>query len=344
MKQFRTVIAAALLVCMVSVMLPCGALAASERTLTDGTGYTDIQGTWFEKWAAVYGDPNIFKSDDGKFYPHKTITRMEFARMLHTALGININYLVATDISDYYADVTNDDEGAGELYDLVTCGIIDGTGSFHPAQTLDRQEMIHLIQNAFYYVAGSDYAIADQGREPYGDQSKIGAAYQTDVSCAAALGLVNGRGNNLICPDETATRAEAVTVAGRLAELKHAASSDVVIKASAAEEDGELVLTLSVRNNTDQTISIDHGGQSFDFVMFDQGGHELYRWSEGKMFIMLMTTTQIAAGKELIFTDKVDAKTYASLKDSIASIKGYLSGVSSAFTINEYGYYIRPSF
>jgi hypothetical protein len=85
---------------------------------------------------------------------------------------------------------------------------------------------------------------------------------------------------------------------------------------------------------------IEHGsGHLFDFLIQDESGNKLYRWSDDRMFIALMMTTEIAPGEEIVFSDALDAETYASIKDRIASVKAYIVGTSSDFTINPDGYF-----
>lgn len=341
MKLIRNVILSILIISV--IILPVNAIQASEsqvKTATaDVASYKDVQGQWFEKWAEVYGYTEVFSSGDNCFNPNQSITRMEFAQMLHRVLGISIKYFAATDISEYYNDVKGSDKGSNELYDLVTCGIIDTKKSFRPNEKLDRDEMIHFIMNALYYSVGNSYAIADADIKKFADDSEIKTDYMNDVYHSAILGLINGRGNSMVNPQEDTTRAEAVTIAGRLTELLNQVKTSVSATASASEENGELILNLSIKNNTDRTVTIDHGyGQIFDFTIQDINGKEIFRWSAGRMFTMMLTTTKIAPGEEAAFSDKIDAQTYALIRNNTSVIKAYIVGTSSDFKINSNGY------
>lgn len=343
MKYFRNIILSILVVSIISVIVPTKAFAVSD---SDKIEYPDIKGSWCEKWAGLYGYEDIFSGEDGCFHPNQNITRMELVRLLHKVLNIHIYYnnFASTDISGYYDDVPSDSVGASDLYDLITCGIIDTKYSFHPSETLDREEMIHFIMNAFYYVTGNDYAIPDLAIQ-FTDASEISSEYYTDVNHSVTLGLVNGVGNHFISPCDKATRAEAVTIVGQLAELRQKYKSDVNVKASAEETDGKLSMTLAIVNNADKSVTVQHkNGQIFDFVIRDQSGGELYRWSKGKMFPMMVMSTDIAPGEEVIFFDSLDQTIYSSIKDKINSIKAYIEGTSSDFTIYTDGYLISIPF
>jgi hypothetical protein len=351
MNHVKSFIIPFLIVSFVLAIVPTAAFAASDsgdsgRCVFVTDNYKDIQGSWCEKWAGLYGYKEIFSNGDSRFHPDQAITRMEFARLLHRALNININYtgFASTDIGEYYGDVSNGSTGSSDLYDLATCGIIDTKGSFYPANQLNREEMIHFVMNAFYHYTGNSYAMPALALQPFADESEIKTEYQTDVSRSVILGLACGTGNNYVRPRDAATRAQAVTIVGRLAELLQQYKSNVAVKASAQESDGQLQMTLSILNNTGKAITIQHSnGQIFDFEILDKSGNKLYRWSDGRMFSMIAATTEIKPNEEITFSDVLDTKTYASMKDKISCIKAYIVGTSSDFTINSDGYLITLS-
>lgn len=350
MKSLKT-LAAGVLSAVLCAALVLPAAAQTEEPITAvpisaKLPYADVAGTWCEAPAMDYGA--LFVGDDGLFYPNQATTRMEFVRLLHKVLGIEIDYIAATDIGTYFDDVSNSDTGAGDLYDLATLGIVDDTGAFHPSDALTRQEMVHYTMNALRYgmsgaVVSTDEsgAVAGVGLD-FKDIGQMAGGYILDLMQAVVAKLINGvgsLGNSYFLPLSPATRAQAVTVAGRLADRLESYRSGVDITTSAAEKNGALELTLSVQNNTDKAVSFTHNsGQQFDFALFDAAGNELYRWSDGMAFTMMVGTTELAARESRVFTGTVDARTYAAIKDKIASARGYLTGSSSDFTIDADGY------
>ena len=313
---------------------------ATELLTANKSGYTDVNGLWCETWVTNYGYTDIFADNGGHFYPDQSITRMGFARLLHEALDINMRYFAATDIGDYYCDVKNEDTGASALYDLLTCGIIDKKGSFRMNDILDRDAMIHFTMNAFHYIAGDNYQIPAIDRAPFSDIGDIKLEYANDIEEAQTLELINGKGDNRLYPREAATRAEAVTIVGRLAELLKINQTAVAVTASAQEKDGGLYLSLLITNSTNKSVEITHASQQlYDFVVLDKGGKELYRWSEGRMFAMYVANTAIPANKSVVFTDLIEAEDYSKIKVSAFTVKAYLTGTSEDFMINSGGYY-----
>ncbi len=342
MKRLGKLLLSVTMAAIIFALVPVEALAVPEQAdLISAISYKDVEGSWFETWALKYGYPDVFSSGDGCFHPEIGITRMEFVRMLHEALDININYFAPTDIGDYYHDVANSAEGANALYDLAVCGIVDDKDSFRPTEVLERGDMIHYIMNAFYHFTGNDYALPDIALPPFADDAEIAETVRTDVSRSSVLGLVNGRDNHMVCAAAGATRAEAVTVAGRLAGLLENYKSNVVVKTSATESDGTLRLTLSILNHTEKTVTINHmSGQYFDFVILDKSGAKLYRWSDGMFFTDALTSTEIAPGGETVYSAVIDGETYALIKDRIETIKAYITGTSGTFTIESDGYFV----
>jgi len=339
MRYSRNTIPFLLIAALLLFAVPLHAEATDSQT-ADKTAYTDVKGLWCETWVTSYGYREIFADSGSRFYPDKAITRMEFVELLHQALDINMNYFVATDIGEYFNDVHNDDTGAGDLYDLVTCGIIDDKGTFRPKDALDRDTMVHYSLRAFKYMVGENYQIPAVNRTPFSDISDAGANYLTDIEDAQTLELVTGKGDNRFYPREAGTRAEAVTIVGRLAALLEKQLAAVSVTASAHEEDGGLTFSLSVANNSDKSVTIEHASQQlYDFVVFDKNGNELYRWSADRMFAMYMTYTTIPAGKNVVFTDRIEAEDYAKIKASVFTAEAYLTGISEDFIINSDGYH-----
>jgi hypothetical protein len=306
--------------------------------------YADTEGCWCSGSVEKYGYPEIFANDEGNFYPGEDITRMEFVRLLHRAMDINISYFAPTDIKDYFDDVSNGDIGSGDLYDLVTLGVIDSTGSFKPEDKLDRDEMIHYLLNALDYMTGGDYAYIMLMPEPFNDDADVNALYKNAVYKAVVMDLIHGRGNNMLFPREGTTRAEAVTVIDRLMTVSASLMPSVSVSAMAREAGGGLVMTLTIQNNIDETVHINHSsGQKYDFAIYDSEGESLYRWSADKSFIAALTTTEIGPGEKVEFSESIDGGVYGPIRDEAASIRAYITGTSDYLEINPDGYEARTA-
>lgn len=331
------------ILCLVVVMALI--TAAPAMALTDSSGkpggfrYDDIEGAWYQGHAEAYGYPEIFEEQSGKFQPNKNITRMEFARLLHKALDIRLEYFVKPDIKDFFNDVENEAPGADALYDLVSTGIIEREDSFYPDLQLDREIMIHYIINALNYATGGEYAMIMIMPEPFDDDGEISEEYRDDVIKSVVLKLVYGYENNRLHPKQGATRAEAVAVVDRLLKLTGDLTKEVTVAASASETEDGLLMTLRIINHTDRTVSINHtSGQKYDFQLIGTDGEVLYTWSADKMFIMAMQTTEIEAGESIAFSEVLEGEAYGQVKGKVGCMKAYITGSSDDFSINPDGY------
>lgn len=331
----KKILVSLLIICIMLTAVPMTTLAATETA----NNYSDISGKWFTEAVTQYGYLEIFSDNSGKFNPEKKITRIEFARLLHKALGISINYFVAPDVSDDFNDMKNTDIGAGELIDLVTAGIIERGGNFLPNNQLDRDVMIHWIMNALDNETGGFYAIPKIALMPFDDDNAITVAYKTQLHNAQLLRLILGRGNNMFFPKDGATRAEGATIVSRLMTLLDSLKGTVDVTASALlVKDGSLVMSLTIQNNTDKAITINHtSGQKYDFKLFDVTGSNLYTWSADKLFIAALGTTVLNSGESVVYSDTLDSAAFSALNTAV-SMKAFIIGTSSDFTIDTNGY------
>jgi len=301
--------------------------------------YKDVAGKWYAAAVAEYGYPEVFSDGRGSFYADRAVTRMEFVRLLHRALNIQINYFAAPDVADSFDDMKNSDVWSNELIDLVTAGIVKSGGNFRPNESLSREEMIHWTINSLNHKTGGTYPVPLMMPAPFDDDAEIAEVYGGDIVTAVLLKLINGRGDNLLFPKAVSTRAEAVTVVYRLMSLLAGYESEVGVHASATRlADGSISMFLTAHNQTDEPALIDHtSGQQYDFKLFDAKGNNVYTWSADKMFIAALTQTVIAAGDEIIFSDIVDGGANDLIRTAV-SMKAYIVGTSEKFTVETEGY------
>lgn len=329
-----------ILVLLLCIPVPAAALGGQDDVLIcTSSAYDDLSADWYRPSVDAYGYTEVFSDGSGHFYPDRAITRMEFARMLHKAIGVNIQYFAPADIGQFYDDVESSDAGAGALYDLAALGIIDRRGSFGPGEPLSREEMIHCVVGALHYLTNGDYAVIMIAPAPFEDDAQIGADYKDDIVRAVVLQLIHGRGGNRLYPKEGATRAEAAVLVDRLVRLSKDLQSDMKVSVSASESDRGLKLVLSIENNGQEAAYIQHSsGQQYDFKLFDAEGETLYCWSADKLFIASLSTTTIQAGERVVFTEELEEAVYSPIRDKISLIKGYIVGSSESFSINPDGY------
>jgi len=329
-----------MIVTMLVGTLPVAALCAIATPIS-AFSYRDISGHWAEKAIVKYADPELFSDASGNFAPNKAINRTEFVLMLHKALGVQMNYFAATDISTFYSDVKNGDAVASPLYDLRVLNIIDDQKTFRPLDQLTREEMIHYTIMALKSMTGGNYALILMMPAPFADDAKIAAKYKNDVMEAVLLQLVFGRGSNRLDPKVGATRAEAMVLTDRLVNKIANLSSGIDIKPQAIIQDSSLTMKLSIKNNSAVPVTIDYSsGQRFDLQLLDANKEILYTWSADKAFILMLSSETLNPGQTLDFTETLDAAVFESLRASAAYMRVYVTGTSQDFSIDPNGYTI----
>ena len=63
--------------------------------------------------------------------------------------------------------------------------------------------------------------------------------------------------------------------------------------------------TLDVRNNTPKMVELRfRNGQTHDFIVLDESGKQVWRWSEGRMFTQAYQNKLIKSKDNAVFTDR----------------------------------------
>nr|WP_323744214.1 S-layer homology domain-containing protein [Paenibacillus sp. B01] len=152
---------------------------------------------------------------DGTFRPNAPVTRAEFAAMIARAFG-----LAPSPASNVYADAASS-WAAGSIGALADKGIIAGyaDGSFRPNDPLTRAELVKIISqilNLNTLAKGSAAGFADVRGDHWAAE---------EIRLASSASLVQGISSSRFAPDDSSSRAEALTI------LLRALESDLTIKA-----------------------------------------------------------------------------------------------------------------
>lgn len=339
----KSLLAKILILSLLFACVPSYAFGLSDGT-SPASSFTDIDGHWAEQAIAAYADSAVFSDPKGQFMPDAAITRSEFVQMLHQALDINIQYFRATDIKEYFQDVSNEDVYAGKLYDLAMMDMIDYRGAFRPKDPLPRDEMVHYIMNALKNRLGGSLPVNQYMLKQFGDDGQISPAYKDDVYQAMLLSMVFGRGNNLFVPKNACTRAEAAVMMERLNRGIQEHSKNVLITVSAIPEADQITMNLTIMNNTGEPVILNYtSGQRYDFALLDGNKESLYTWSADKLFIQQLSSETLAAGASIGYSEILDSDQYLSIKDRIAFMKATITGQSPSIPIRPEGYLIPVS-
>lgn len=173
--------------------------------------FRDITGHWAEaKIKKAVSDGIVSGYTDGTFKPNATVTRAEFAVMLMNALkpqgeGVALTFADAAKIKPWAQKA---------IAQAVQGGIIKGfaDNTFGPDALITRAEMASMIAKA---LGKSDEAIA---ATDFADDKDIPAWAKGSIAFVKQAGIVQGKGNNRFAPQDSATRAEAVSVLLKMLE------------------------------------------------------------------------------------------------------------------------------
>jgi hypothetical protein len=328
----------------VSALILTGAIVLSSTfTFAQSTNnaakiYTDISGHWSKAAIQMLFEKNALPFEGSKFAPDKAITRSEFVSILHDALGIRIEYLVAPDIKDYFNDVSKDARYAEDLIDLVTANIIEKGGSFNPDTPISREQMVHYVMEAYKYEMGDRYALINIKPPFFKDDADVTPEFGGDVGRAAHYKIISGS-KGMFLPKANATRGEATVVVSKLIGLLEEQNPAVSVLPEANLSDDSIEMKLTLTNVSDKVVDYElSSGQKYDFVLYDANKKELYRWSDGKFFTMALMYSKIQPGESVVYTETLSGDQFKAIKDKIASMKAYVIGNSDDFKIQSEGY------
>ncbi|MCH5188137.1 MAG: S-layer homology domain-containing protein [Oscillospiraceae bacterium] len=152
-------------------------------------------------------EPFVNGYEDGTFRPNNNITRSEIAAMIFN--------LMKADDQDYtyhigrFADIPSTHLAGNAIGFNVANSYMNGdlNGNFRPDDSMTRAELAQILYNL---------GIASAGNSTANFPDINGHWAQKAVSAMAEAGVVNGYQDNTFRPDNSVTRAEAVTMIARL--------------------------------------------------------------------------------------------------------------------------------
>ena len=149
---------------------------------------------------------------DNSFEPERPITRAEFVKMLFEVLKMS-----ESQENNLYKDVQRDAWYAPYINAVSEAGIVEGSdGFFRPADTISRQETAKIMASAYQLKNNVDIGTE---KIDYADMEEISLWAKESVNICAELGLMQGVEDNVFSPLTGTTRAQAVVIIMRLADL-----------------------------------------------------------------------------------------------------------------------------
>ncbi len=175
--------------------------------------FADVNGHWAKTDVNDMGSRMVIHGiSEDLFAPDQDITRAEFAAVVVRALGLKpgagTGRFMDVQGSDWYAPVVKTAAG----YGLIS-GYEDGT--FRPNAKITREEAMVLVSRAMKLTglsaAGSSPVLAE-----YSDAAKLADWAKEAAAASISTGLVSGRNQAELAPQEMITRAETAVIIRRL--------------------------------------------------------------------------------------------------------------------------------
>lgn len=180
--------------------------------------FTDVKkGDWFYddvEYAATYG---LFNGTSATtFSPNTPMTRAMLVTVLWRMAGSLEERIPEAVGGGQFSDVAEGTYCYQAVNWAVANGIVNGTGNglFAPDAEIARQDMAvmlmrYLVSINYEYVVTEEYRI-------FTDEDYISDYAKNAVQVLNKLGIINGKGDNIIDPQGTATRAEVAAMLHRL--------------------------------------------------------------------------------------------------------------------------------
>jgi|GEM_PF-2272118 len=223
---------------ILSLILVVSCVAASFAA-----AFPDTNQHWADSAVSYMVGKKILNGyEDGTFRPDRTVSRVEYVKMLDETFGLTETAAIS------YRDVADADWFYLYVQKAAAQGYLLNYGSqLNPNGALSRQEAAALLVR---------YLALDPAKKAasstYADYSSISVNYRDYVLQATAAGLFKGYEDNTFRPNNTLTRAEALTILYRAAGSIYA---DSATGKESGAYDGNAVVTRSGVTVTDAKIS-----------------------------------------------------------------------------------------
>ncbi len=189
-----------------------GAVASPEQA----RHFADIEGHWAENDIYSLSDKGIIDGMTAtEFKPEEKITRAQFAKLLITALNIEVKKDAALPFSDVPAVAWYHDYVAAAVQADLIMGY---TGSiFAPDENITREQMAVILSRALKMKSSAAVnGNAGQVLDKFADKGEISPWAGQEIALAISRGLVSGMSEDTFGPQITATRAQAAAMVLRL--------------------------------------------------------------------------------------------------------------------------------
>ncbi|MDF2650659.1 MAG: hypothetical protein K0Q73_6464, partial [Paenibacillus sp.] len=183
-----------------------------------GVNFTDTAAHWGRTNIEALASRSVIQGTGAnRFEPEKQVTRAEFASMLVRAVGS----VKTAKSGTTFPDVSEADWFHDAVLRAADMGIIHGyeDGTFRPKETITRQQMAVMIARSMSSTGltpDGNTEDASKQLNGFNDKAEVQPWASAEMAQALKFGFIQGKGDRLLAPSDTATRAEAATMLLRL--------------------------------------------------------------------------------------------------------------------------------
>lgn len=179
--------------------------------VSNGDTFTDLKGFEWAEDAIVYLKKNgiLSGTGDGTFEPQRSIKREEFAKI------ITETFSIAKTGNAAFGDVDENAWYAEYVRAVHNAGIMNGMGEklFGAGQNITRQDAVVIL---YRYLSAQNFEFKNTRDIVFADDEKIADYAKDAVYTMYRAGIVNGKDNNMFCPTDSISRAEASAIVYRV--------------------------------------------------------------------------------------------------------------------------------
>ena len=197
-----------------TVTTPSGSQKNTANTSYSGYSsvFTDIGGHWAQKYIEQWAENGVFGGmGNGQFSPNTTLTRAQFASVLSQLFDLQM--VTKESPVDYKlpSDVASSHWGRKAIAVCLDNGIMNTrNGGFAPDMPITREEVFFSLGKAAKLDTLNVNSTSALNR--FNDATYISSAARNVIGKMVSLGMLAGRGNNMLEPQATITRAEVSTI------------------------------------------------------------------------------------------------------------------------------------
>lgn len=182
-------------------------ILVGSGSMVQAASFADVPNdSWFKPFTDYLADQEII-SQNNQFFPYRTITRGELAKMASLS-GEKSSVLTLVDNThQFFCDVPSEHWAAVYIDSLAEAGVINGSPTnqcnlgknFFPDRAITRAEAVKILLNLYHITPGGNHNFSDVS---------TGLWYSSFIAAAVQAGLVNGYTDGSFKPNNFLTRAE----------------------------------------------------------------------------------------------------------------------------------------